>query len=439
MGKEAPRKSSVALQSCDAFASRWQEIAVLENYATDLRCAQSMMQQPTHSRLATTVQKSNPQSAIRSRAKRDRASIFSLPQRLNPRSLHRSLVAWFRKAARDLPWRHTRDPYAILVSEIMLQQTQVATVIPFYKRWLARFPDFASLAAAEESEVLSVWQGLGYYSRARNLHRAAKTVVEKHDGEIPRDPALIRALPGIGRYTAGAVASFAFDLPEPLVDANVARVLARLLDLQQPVDSTAGQRALWETATALVPEKDARTFNGALMELGALVCTPRAPRCGECPVRPHCAASAHGTAESLPRKKPRRKTSALSEHCAWIVRRGRILLEQQTGKRWRGLWKLPALPAAPDAEPVFTHDYPFTHHRITLNVFTQPAPANLRENQSWHPLTALGGLPLTAPHRRAIERLKAVSEAPRPLASESESKTSSPIRPHRKPSSPKIA
>ena len=334
--------------------------------------------------------KSNPQSAI-----------------FNPQSLRRSLTAWFRRAARDLPWRHTRDPYAILVSEIMLQQTQVATVIPFYKRWLARFPDFAALASAKESDVLSVWQGLGYYSRARNLHRAAKTVVEKHGGEMPRDPALIRALPGIGRYTAGAVASFAFDLPEPIVDANVARVLARLLDFHTPIDSTAGQTALWSTAIALVPEKGACIFNGALMELGALICTPRTPRCPECPVRGHCAASARGTEASLPKKKPRRKQVALAEHCAWVVRKGCILLEQQTGTRWHGLWKLPALPAAPHATPLLTLEYPFTHHRVTLAIFAQPAPSTLGENQAWHPLAAIAKLPLTAPHRRTIEHLRA--------------------------------
>ena len=330
----------------------------------------------------------NPQSAIR-----------------NPQSLRRALAAWFRGAARDLPWRRTRDPYAILVSEIMLQQTQVATVIPFYKRWLARFPDFASLAVAEESDVLSVWQGLGYYSRARNLHRAAKTVVEMHGGEMPRDPALIRALPGIGRYTAGAVASFAFDLPEPLVDANVARVLARLLDLHEPIDSAVGQSALWSAAIDLVPKKGARTFNGALMELGALVCTPRVPRCDACPIRNHCAAFANGTAASLPRKKPRRKQAELAEHCAWTVSRGRILLEQQTGPRWRGLWKLPALPAAPDAMPLLTLEYPFTHHRVMLGVFAQPAPVPLRENLAWHPVASLSEIPLAAPHRRAIEKL----------------------------------
>ena len=287
----------------------------------------------------------------------------------------------------------------------MLQQTQVATVIPFYERWLARFPDFTSLAAAEESDVLGVWQGLGYYSRARNLHRAAKTVIAGHDGEMPRDPALIRALPGIGRYTAGAVASFAFDLPEPIVDANVARVLARLLDLHTPIDSASGQSALWSTATSLVPKRGARIFNGALMELGALVCTPRTPRCEECPITKHCAAFANGTAASLPRKKPRRQQADLAEHCAWTVSRGRILLEQQTGKRWRGLWKLPALPATPDAAPLLTLEYPFTHHRVTLSVFTQPTPSPLAENHAWHTLASLAEVPLTAPHRRAIEQI----------------------------------
>ncbi len=285
----------------------------------------------------------------------------------------------------------------------MLQQTQVATVIPYYERWLTDFPDFAALAEAEESDVLSVWQGLGYYSRARNLHRAARQILAQHGGKMPRDPALIRALPGVGRYTAGAVASFAFDLPEPLVDANVARVLARLLDLHAPVDSPAGQHALWAAAIALVPKKDARTFNSALMELGALLCTPRAPQCPACPIRLHCKARAAGTAEALPNKKPRRKTIALSEPAAWVVKRTRILLEQQTGPRWRGLWKLPALAAMPDIEPLLTLDYPFTHHRITLSIFARPQPAALLENQAWHPFEQLPAL--AAPHKRAIEQL----------------------------------
>ncbi len=325
----------------------------------------------------------------------------------NSAAFRRALGAWFQRAARDLPWRTTRDPYAILVSELMLQQTQVASVIPYYGRWLARFPTFTALAAAEESEVLSIWQGLGYYSRARNLHRAAKHVAAHHGGALPADAAAIRALPGVGRYTAGAVASFAFDLPEPLVDANVARVLARLLDLREPIDGTLGQRALWEAATALVPRHGAGLFNGALMELGAILCTTRAPQCLLCPVRSHCAAEAAGTAALLPMKKPRRKTVALAEACGWVVAGDRILLEQQMGARWKGLWKLPPLPAAPGGEPLLSLEYPFTHHRVTLSVYAQPAPAVLREDLAWHPVKDLESLALTAPHRRAIEKLLA--------------------------------
>ena len=155
-----------------------------------------------------------------------------------------------------------------------------------------------------------------------------------------------------------------------------------------------------------MPENGARIFNSAIMELGALVCTPRTPQCPRCPIRSHCAAFANGTAESLPRKKPRKKTATLAEHCAWTIHHGGILLEQQTGPRWRGLWKLPALPAAPDTAPLLTIEYPFTHHRVTLSVFAQPAPSPLRENLAWHPLASLTEVPLTAPHRRAIERLR---------------------------------
>lgn len=287
----------------------------------------------------------------------------------------------------------------------MLQQTQVATVIPYYKRWLDRFPDFATLAAADEQDVLSLWQGLGYYSRARNLHRAAKHVVSQHGGAMPADAELIRALPGVGRYTAGAVASFAFDLQEPLVDANVARVLARLLNLSEAIDSTTGQRALWDEATALVPEKNAGAFNGALMELGAILCMPRNPSCLVCPIQPQCAAHKAGTAAELPRKKARKKTVLLDEPCAWVRRNGKILLEQQTGSRWRGLWKLPKWDHPANAEALLTLDYPFTHHRVTLAVYPATAPAIVPENHEWHPIAALTELPLAAPHRRALEQL----------------------------------
>ncbi len=323
----------------------------------------------------------------------------------DPGLLRRQLARWFRAQGRDLPWRRTRDPYAIMVSEFMLQQTQVVTVLDFYTRWLARFPDFITLAAAVEADVLHVWQGLGYYSRARNLHRAAQQVVERHGGVLPDDLAAIAALPGVGRYTAGAIVSFAFDHATPIIDANIARVLARLLNLQEPIDTTHGSEILWQTAAALLPKRGGRLHNSALMELGALLCTPRKPQCFICPVRAHCAAE---DPPSLPRKKPRRKTVALIEDCAWIVRDGQFLLTQQTGPRWRGLWKLPVLTEpARSAKLLLALNYPFTHHRITLSVFATSAPATLAVEQRWWALNEIDTIALAAPHKRAILRLAA--------------------------------
>ena len=214
----------------------------------------------------------------------------STGSRSDHRQFRRSLHRWFRLRGRDLPWRRTHDPYAILVSEFMLQQTQVATVISYYQRWLDRFPDFAALARAKESDVLHAWQGLGYYARARHLHAAGKFVRENFGGELPADVARIAQLPGVGRYTAGAIASFAFDLPEPIVDANIARVLARLTNWEIPIDTSVGRAHLWQTATALLPTTGVREHNSALMDLGAMICLPRQPRCAECPVRSFCRA-----------------------------------------------------------------------------------------------------------------------------------------------------
>lgn len=324
----------------------------------------------------------------------------------SPAQFRARLVRWFAKNARDLPWRRTRDPYAILVSEVMLQQTQAAAVIPFFEKWMRRFPTVESLARASEADVLAMWQGLGYYSRARNLHRAANAVLERFGGIFPRGLADIRALPGAGHYTAGAVATFAFDAATPIVDANIARVLARIFLVEMPVDSGAGQKAIWRHAGELQPKKNARLFNGALMELGALVCTPRAPKCPACPVAQSCRACALGAQDRLPVKKPRRETVALSENCALILSKNRILLEQQTSARWRGLWKLPPLPAAPmDEKPLVRLDYPFTHHRVTLSVFKAPAPAKPARNQAWHALASLDALAIPSPHRRALVAL----------------------------------
>jgi A/G-specific adenine glycosylase len=314
----------------------------------------------------------------------------------------RQLNVWFRRHGRPLPWRATADPYAILVSEFMLQQTQVATVLPYYTRWLACFPDVTALARADESAVLHAWQGLGYYARARNLHAAARAVQENFHGRIPRAAAQIATLPGVGRYTAGAVASFAFDQPEPIVDANIARVLARLTNLQIPIDTASGRDQLWATAGALLPRTGGRLHNSALMELGALVCLPRQPLCAQCPVRKYCAAPDPAT---LPRKKPRQRSVRRDEAHGFLLRRNRILLEQSTAARWRGLWILPRLDSSPQSEPLLRLDFPFTHHRITLSVFAPPAAFAPNDRQRWFPLRTLAALPLPAPHRRALARL----------------------------------
>jgi A/G-specific adenine glycosylase len=211
-----------------------------------------------------------------------------------------ALLDWYDVSARDLPWRRTRDPYAIWVSEVMLQQTRVETVIPYFTRFLARFPTPAALAAASEDEVLGLWSGLGYYRRARLLHAGVREVVARHGGRVPEDAEARRALPGIGAYTCGAIGSIAFDREEPLVDGNVARVLARLTRLETPLGQRDTERALWTHADTLVRGARPGALNQALMELGATVCTPQRPACVTCPVRADCAARAAGVETELP-------------------------------------------------------------------------------------------------------------------------------------------
>jgi len=317
----------------------------------------------------------------------------------------RSLVRWYRDQGRDLPWRRTRDPYAILVSEFMLQQTQVATVLPYYHNWLRRFPDFASLAHASENAVLRAWQGLGYYARARNLHATAKTVVDRHGGNLPPEIEQIQQLSGIGKYTAHAVASFAFDQSFPIVEANTGRVLARLFNLRDSIDSDAGRKTLWQHAAYLLPKSHAATFNSALLDLGALVCVARKPKCNLCPVKAFCRAK---NPTALPVRKSRPKMKRLVETHALIVRRGRILLEQSR-HRWRGMWILPPLrtncleqlPAR--RRPVYESVFPFTHHRVTLSVYRRAAPKRIGPGQKW--FKSIQHVAMPSPHGRAIDAL----------------------------------
>jgi len=264
-------------------------------------------------------------------------------------ALAQLLLPWFRAQARDLPWRRTRDPYAVWISEVMLQQTQVSTVIPYYERFLERFPTVASLAAAPLDDVLARWSGLGYYARARNLHRAAQAVVERHDGQLPAELMALRALPGFGPYTAGAVASIALGLDAPLVDGNVARVLCRIEGWPVAVEEALVRS--WQRAPQLLPSGAAGDFNQALMELGATLCTPAAPACDRCPARSLCASARRGDPERypLPKRRPQRRPMLLA--AVAVVAAGRVLLQRRERKGlFGGLWELPCRSVEP-AEP----------------------------------------------------------------------------------------
>ena len=326
---------------------------------------------------------------------------------LHPALFRRALRSWYRKNRRDLPWRCITDPYAILVSEFMLQQTQVATVIPYYNEWLRRFPSFRALAAASEADVLHAWQGLGYYARARNLRATAIAVTEKHAGTFPRELDSIRGLPGIGRYTANAIATFAFNRPVPIVEANIARVLTRVFDIQTPIDTTAGREQLWSAASDLLPRERASAHNSALMELGALVCRAR-PKCSACPVRTFCRTTEPAV---LPRKKARPDLQLLTEHHGFTLQRRRVLLEQSE-ERWRGMWILPRLPSPPAAhQPLHRSEFPFTHHRITLAVYPSKDLSKPNRSQRWFPIHDLASIPLPSPHRRALNAILATTGA----------------------------
>ncbi len=299
---------------------------------------------------------------------------------LDERQVARRLEAWYRRHARDLPWRRdARDPYRVWVSEVMLQQTQVKTVIPYYERWMQHLPTVEALAAAPLEEVLGLWSGLGYYARCRNLHRAARRIVEVHAGRLPEDPGALEALPGIGRYTAGAIRSIAFQKPAPIVDGNVARVLLRLYGKEGDPGNAAVSRWLWSRAERLV-QRCGRPgdFNQALMELGATVCTPAAPACEVCPVAVHCAARRTGRCSEIPTPRRRPKRHARSGLVALATRgEERWLARRKASGLLGGLWEPPIVAAKEVAEATalgsVTHT--FTHLELTLHVFGLACPA----------------------------------------------------------------
>lgn len=261
------------------------------------------------------------------------------------KKFHRALQAWYAAHGRELPWRLTHDPYRIWISEIMLQQTTVVAVIPYFERFLTRFPTVHELAAAEESEVLRFWEGLGYYSRARNIHKAARQVSGELSGTFPELVDELQSLPGIGRYTAGAIRSFAFNLPAPIVEANTLRLYCRLLGYAGDPRAREGQNALWGFAEELVPEEHPGRFNQALMELGSVVCTPTNPRCPDCPVSFACQAFLTNRQAVIPQPAVRPEITAVTELSVVLRRGDRFLLYHRApGERWAGLWDFPRFP-----------------------------------------------------------------------------------------------
>lgn len=252
------------------------------------------------------------------------------------------LLAWYRQNKRSLPWRDHPIPYAVWVSEVMLQQTRVETVIPYFKRWLAKFPTVTALAEADEQDVLNLWEGLGYYSRARNLHKAAKVIVAEYDGELPKSALALQKLPGIGRYTAAAVASIAFGLDAAALDGNIRRVYARIFNIDEPLGSTRAEKVFWDLAEMHLPHGEAGDYNQALMDLGAMICTPRKPRCDECPIQKHCEAYQLDLQEMRPVPKVKKEVPHYVHAAAVIVQDGHVLLAQRPiDGLLGGMWEFP--------------------------------------------------------------------------------------------------
>lgn len=327
------------------------------------------------------------------------------------REFAQALVNWFLQYGRDYPWRRTTDPWAILVSEVMLQQTTIPTVLARYEAWMQRYPTPSHLAQASEQDALLSWEGLGYYRRVRALQAAARAVCEQYDGVFPQSESELRALPGIGDYTAAAVLSFAYNKPAPLVDANVARVLARIYNDPTPIDSTAGRKNMAQRAAVLVHRSNPRAYNSALMELGQSICIPGRPNCLICPVRPFCHAQ---HPEILPVKAAKRQITTMEHWDIWQLTPHGLLMEQQpTTARHAGMYRLPRRPRelAQSLPHICDQAYAITRYKVTRHLHRAVGDMSPQNAEQYIPIDRLSNIPMASPDRKLV--LKLLTELPK--------------------------
>lgn len=353
------------------------------------------------------------------------------------RDIAKRVVHNYRKTKRDLPWRQNKDAYAVWISEVMLQQTRVATVMPYFQRWLHSFPSIEALAAAELDEVLAHWSGLGYYSRARNIHSCAQEVQQNYQGHLPQSASALRKLPGIGRYTAGAIASIAYGAQEPLVDGNVARLLSRLFEIEENIKSTSATKKLWQLCADLVPRTAPGDFNQGLMELGSLTCTPKNPKCPACPLRSHCGAHQKGRTAELPvvsRRKAARDKLLLASDAALLIRQGKILLAHRKSEGlFGGLWELPQTQARTGLsrltglclefsgrQPSMVHHQVLSHRRLQIRVWPASAKGRTRlagsspyQRLAWHSLPEVAQLGMSSATKAILQQEPLLKKTPK--------------------------
>jgi A/G-specific adenine glycosylase len=350
-------------------------------------------------------------------------------------TLQQNIIAWFQKNGRDLPWRKTYAPYHIWISEIMLQQTQMERAVDYFNRWMTRFPDILSITRASEEEVMKLWEGLGYYSRARNIIKTARILITEFNGKIPADHEELLKLPGIGKYTAGAIMSIAFNRDYPLVDANIERIFARLFNLAKPVKDKKTHAYIWRKASELVPKNRARLFNQAMMELGALVCLSRNPRCKICPIQRECQAFCLGLASKRPVLQEPAKTVFIEMATGILQREGKLFIQKRKSKGvWANLWEFPGGRLEPGETPeiallreyeeetklavgnlqkITTVQHSYTIYRVTLHCYfcslldgRHEPVLNTAQEYRWVTPDELSRYAFPAGHRKLIQHLQ---------------------------------